>query len=258
MTLPPGQPTIRVSTTTESETYGAPVTICPQSRMKPDDTAQCETLIPLALPIGNDGEAVPVEDYTLVAGSWTVTAHEIRPGHELQFDAMIASGPSMTRRSVGVTLANPEGWALYAEHLLRPFMPAEARLISLQFLLIRQARAFLDIELQTGTITNQDALRVLRDDVALSEPMARAELARFVESPGSGPSYFFGYSEFLRLRRDVEHTLGARFDQRAYHDFVLAQGKLPMSTIRDAVMSRFLRSEAVLKPRRPARMRATP
>jgi hypothetical protein len=241
MTLPPGQPTIRVATAIESETYGAPVTICPQSRMKPDDTAQCETLIPLALPIGNDGEAVPVEDYTLVAGSWTVTAHEIRPGHELQFDAMIANGTSMTRRSVGVTLANPEGWALYAEHLLRPFMPAEGRLISLQFLLIRQARAFLDIELQTGTITTQDALRVLRDDVALSEPMARAELARFVESPGSGPSYFFGYSEFLTLRRDVEHALGARFDQRTYHDFVLAQGKLPMSTIRDAVMSRFLR-----------------
>jgi hypothetical protein len=34
-------------------------------------------------------------------------------------------------------------------------------------------------------------------------------------------------SEFLGLRRDVEQALGARFDQRAYHDFVLAQGKLP-------------------------------
>jgi uncharacterized protein (DUF885 family) len=66
-----------------------------------------------------------------------------------------------------------------------------------------------------------------------------------VERPGSGPSYFFGYSEFLRLRRDVEQTLGARFDQRAYHDFVLAQGKLPMSAIREAVMSRFLRRTAV-------------
>ena len=54
--------------------------------------------------------------------------------------------------------------------------------------------------------------------------MARAELARLVGSPGSGPSYFFGYSEFLRLRRDVEQALGAQFDQRAYHDFVLAQG----------------------------------
>jgi uncharacterized protein (DUF885 family) len=60
-----------------------------------------------------------------------------------------------------------------------------------------------------------------------------------VGSLGSGPSYFFGYSEFLRLRRDVEQALGARFDQQAYHDFVLAQGKLPMSAIREAVMSRF-------------------
>lgn len=242
MTLPPGQPTIRVA---ENDMFGAPVTICPPSRTKPEDTAQCVTLMPLALQIGNNGKATPVEDYTLAAASWTLTAHEVRPGHELQFDAMIANGTSMTRRSVGVTLANPEGWALYAEHLLRRFMPAEARLISLQFLLLREARAFLDIELQTGAITSEDAFRVLRDDVAVSDAMARAELARLVEIPGSGPSYFFGYSEFLELRRDVEQALGARFDQQAYHDFVLAQGKLPMSTIRDAVMSRFTRRAAV-------------
>jgi hypothetical protein len=258
MTLPPGQPTIRVATAAENGMYGAPVTICPQSRTKPEDTAQCETVMPLALPVGNNGEATPVEDYTLAAASWTLTAHEIRPGHELQFDAMIANGTSMTRRSVGVTLANPEGWAVYAEHLLRPFMPAEARLISLQFLLLREARAFLDIELQTGAITREDAFRVLEDDVALSEAMARVELARLVGSPGSGPTYFFGYSEFLRLRRDVEQALGARFDQRAYHDFVLAQGKLPMSAIREAVMSRFLRSEAVSKGQRPARSEGRP
>jgi uncharacterized protein (DUF885 family) len=258
MTLPPGQPTVRVATAVENNLYGAPVTICPQSRTKPEDTAQCETVMPLALPVGNNGEATPVEDYTLAAASWTLTAHEIRPGHELQFDAMIANGTSMTRRSVGVTLANPEGWAVYAEHLLRPFMPAEARLISLQFLLLREARAFLDIELQTGVITSEEAFRVLGDDVALSEPMARAELARLVGSPGSGPSYFFGYSEFLGLRRDVEQALGARFDQRAYHDFVLAQGKLPMSAIREAVMSRFLRGEPVSKRRRPARSEGRP
>lgn len=244
MTLPPGQPTIRVATAAEADMFGAPVTICPPWRTKPEDTAQCETLMPLALRVGN-GEATRVQDYTLAAASWTLTAHEIRPGHELQFDAMIANGTSMMRRSMGVTLANPEGWATYAEHLLRPFMPAEARLISLQFLLLREARAFLDVELQTGAITSEDAFRVLGDDVALSEAMARAELARLVERPGSGPSYFFGYSEFLRLRRDVEQTLGARFDQRAYHDFVLAQGKLPMSAIREAVMSRFLRRTAV-------------
>jgi uncharacterized protein (DUF885 family) len=80
-------------------------------------------------------------------------------------------------------LANPEGWAVYAEHLIRAFMPAEARLISLQFLLLREARAFLDSELQTGAITSEDAFRLWRGDVALTEAMARAELARLVESP---------------------------------------------------------------------------
>jgi hypothetical protein len=250
MTLPPGQPTVRVATAAESGAYGAPVTLCPPSRTRPEDAVQCETVMPLAFPVGSTGATTPVEDYTLAAASWTLTAHEVRPGHELQFDAMIKNGTSMTRRSVGVTLANPEGWAVYSEYLIRRFMPAEARLISLQFLLLREARAFLDIELQTGVITSEDAFRVLRDDVAVSEAMGRKELARFADSPGSGPSYYFGYSEFLRLRRDVEQALGAKFDQRAYHDFVLAQGKLPMSAIREAVMSRFLRDESVSKRRR--------
>jgi Bacterial protein of unknown function (DUF885) len=258
MTLPPGQPTIRVATAAEINLYGRSRDHLPPIA---DETRRYGSVR------DSDASCLAGREHRrgrasrgLHARCRFVDAHGSRgsTGHELQFDAMMANGTSMTRRSVGVTLANPEGWAVYAEHLLRPFMPAEARLISLQFLLLREVRAFLDIELQTGAITSEDAFRVLGDDVALSEAMARAELARLVGSPGSGPSYFFGYSEFLRLRRDVEQALGARFDQRAYHDFVLAQGKLPMSAIREAVMSRFLRSEAVSKRRRPARSEGRP
>lgn len=244
VTLPPGKPRIRVATAAESVYYGAPVTICPPSRRRPEDEQQCETVLPLALTAGATPQAAAVDDYTYAASSWTLAAHEIRPGHELQYDAMIASGVSVARASLGVKLANPEGWAVYSEYLMRPFMPAAARLISLQFLLLREARAFLDPELQAGTITTGDAYNLLKNDVVLSDAMTNAEVRRLNSNPGSGPSYLFGYTELRRLREDVERALGARFDQQRFHDFVLAQGKIRISIIRKAVFDRFVKSPA--------------
>ena len=242
ITLPPGAPHIRLATAAESAYAVAPQTNCPPTRTKPTDEQQCETVLPVALPAGTTASQVStIDDYTFAAASWTLAAHEIRPGHELQYDAMIARGVSRARMSLGVKLANPEGWALYAEYLMRPYMPPDARLISLQFLLLREARAFLDTDLQAGMITGADALSLLKDDVVLSDAFAMSEVQRLANA-GSGTAYFYGYSEFLRLRKDVEQALGARFDQQRFHDFVMAQGKLPIPTIRQAIFERFLKS----------------
>ena len=46
-------------------------------------------VLPLRVP-GKPGEAeVAYDDFTFEAASWTLTAHEARPGHELQFAAMV-------------------------------------------------------------------------------------------------------------------------------------------------------------------------
>jgi uncharacterized protein (DUF885 family) len=242
ITLPPGAPHIRLATTAEGAYAVAPQTNCPPTRTKPTDEQQCETVLPVTLPAGTTAtQASTIDDYTFAAASWTLAAHEIRPGHELQYDAMIARGVSRARMSLGVKLANPEGWALYAEYLMRPYMPPDARLISLQFLLLREARAFLDADLQAGLITGADALSLLKDDVVLSDAFAVSEVRRLANA-GSGTAYFYGYSEFLRLRKDVEQVLGARFDQQRFHDFVMAQGKIPIPIIRHAILERFLKS----------------
>jgi hypothetical protein len=242
MTLPPGAPRIRLATAAESAYAVAPQTNCPPSRTRPTDQQQCETVLPITLPAGAAApQASTIDDYTFAAASWTLAAHEIRPGHELQYDAMIARGVSRTRTSLGVKLANPEGWALYAEYLMRPYMPPDARLISLQFLLLREARAFLDPEVQAGTMTGAAALSLLKNDVVLSDAFAPSEVQRLANA-GSGTAYFYGYSEFLRLRKDVEHVLGARFDQQRFHDFVVAQGKIPIPIIRQAIFERFVKS----------------
>jgi uncharacterized protein (DUF885 family) len=121
-------------------------------------------------------------------------------------------------------------------------MPAEGRFISLQGLLWRQARAFLDPELQMEKVTITEARRVLEDDVGISPATATQELDRYTfESPGQATSYFYGYVRPLALRAHVEQALGTAFLARPFHDFILAQGLLTPPALRQVVDADFLR-----------------
>jgi uncharacterized protein (DUF885 family) len=44
----------------------------------------------------------------------------------------------------------------------------------------------------------------------------------------------------LALRAETERVLGARFDRRRYHDFLLSQGLLPPALLRQAVLEEFV------------------
>jgi uncharacterized protein (DUF885 family) len=107
---------------------------------------------------------------------------------------------------------------------------------------MRAARAYLDPELQAGTITPEQAFKILTTDVVLSEGMARQEVDRYTfRAPGQATSYFYGYTRLVELRGDVERAMGASFNQQAFHDFVLAQGLLPPALMREAVTARFIK-----------------
>jgi uncharacterized protein (DUF885 family) len=181
------------------------------------------------------------DDFTYDAAAWTLTAHEARPGHELQFDSMLEHGISLARVRYAFNSTNVEGWGLYSEYLIKPYMPAEGQLISLDLRLQRAARAFLDPELQAGKIQPADAYRVMEHDVVLSHAFAQEEVERFTyRMPGQANSYFYGYTKLLALRKEAESALGPKFNQKKFHDFILAQGLLPPDLMRDAVMKTFV------------------
>jgi uncharacterized protein (DUF885 family) len=162
----------------------------------------------------------------------------------VQFAAMVETGVSIARAIFAMNSTNVEGWALYAEAEMKPFEPLEGQLAALQHRLLRSARAFLDPGLQAGTITKDEAMRVLREDVVLSEAMATQEVERYTFwAPAQAPSYFCGYQRLLEIRTDAERALGARFHRRKYHDFLLAQGLLPPSLLRKAVFEDFVPSQ---------------
>jgi uncharacterized protein (DUF885 family) len=120
-------------------------------------------------------------------------------------------------------------------------MPAEGQLISLDLLLQRAARAFLDPELEAGKIQPEEAYRVMEQDVILSHAFAQEEVERFTyRVPGQATSYFYGYTKMLALRRDAEAALGSKFNQKKFHDFIVAQGLLPPDLLREAVFNDFV------------------
>jgi uncharacterized protein (DUF885 family) len=199
-------------------------------------------ILPLNIPAGpGQAKAEKYDDFAFDAAAWTLTAHEARPGHELQFDSMLEHGVSLARVRYAFNSTNVEGWGLYAEYLIKPYMPPEGQLVSLDYRLLRAARAFLDPELQAGKITPADAYRVLEQEVVISHAFAQEEVERFTyRMPGQANSYFYGYTRLIGLRKDTEKALGAKFNAKKFHDFILAEGLLPPDLMRKAVMEEFV------------------
>lgn len=197
------------------------------------------------LPLGNpgkDGEAgESYDDFNFDAVAWTLSAHEGRPGHELQFTAMVERGVSLARTLFAFNSVNIEGWALYAEAEMVPYEPIEGQLFALQFRLLRAARAMLDPMLNLGMIDRDRAGKVLLDEVVLSPAMTRQELDRYTfRAPGQAGAYFYGYARILELRAETELALGAQFDRMAFNNFLLDQGLLPPELLAKAVREQFV------------------
>jgi len=235
VTLPDREMRIRLASEAESASIPAP-------NMRPPrligNTGEIgEFVLPLRIPAADGSEDVGFDDFTFDAAAWTLTVHEGRPGHELQFASLVEKGISQARALFAFNSVNVEGWALYAEAEMKPYMPLDGQLISLQHRLLRAARAILDPGLQLGSIDRDQAFRVLEDEVVLSHAMALQEVERYTFwAPGQATAYFTGYQRLMELRADAERLLGDGFDRKAFHDFILAQGLLPPRLVRKAVI----------------------
>ncbi len=215
ISLPQRAVSIRLASEAESAAIAAPFMNAP--RLVGNRGEVGEFVLPLRNP--NAKSSDPVDDFTAEAAAWTLTAHEARPGHEL-FNS-----------------TNAEGWGLYAESLMIPWFPPEGQLFSLQLRLLRAARAFLDPMVNLGRMTPDEAKAFLMREVALSEPFAQQEADRYAfRMPGQAVSYFYGYTRLRELRLKAELALGPRFEQRKFHDLVIAQGLLPPKLLERALM----------------------
>ncbi|TQK05407.1 DUF885 domain-containing protein [Herbaspirillum sp. SJZ107] len=244
VTLPAREANIRTASPAEAARTPAPFMNPP--RMIGNTGEYGEFVIPLANPNAKSKERM--DDFDYAAVSWGVTAHEARPGHELQFASMVEQGMSVARARFAFNSANVEGWGLYSEALVLPYMPPEGQLAALQIRLLRMARAMLDPMINTGRMTPEQAKAFLMKEVVLSEPFAQSEVDRYsYRSPGQATAYYYGYVKLRALKTLAEIELGERFNLKAFNDFIIAQGILPPELMKQAVLEDFIPAQKAAK-----------
>ncbi len=240
VTLPERKAVIRMASAAESAEIPAPHMDPPRHI---GNTGQYGTFkLPLIDPKADP--ATHMDDDTFDAAAWTLTAHEARPGHELQFASMIENGTSIARAVFAFNSANAEGWALYCEAEVQPYEPLDGQLIALRDRLLRAARAFLDPMVNLGMITPDDAKAFLERDIVASPALAKEEADRFAfRLPGQATSYYYGYHNLMEIRGMTEVQLGAKFNRQKFNDFLLSQGLVPPTILRQAVEEEFIPSQ---------------
>ena len=240
ISLPERDAVIRLAT--EAESAGIPAPHLNPPQLIGNTGQPAEFVLVQSLP-GDDIDS-KMDDFSYDAFTWTATIHEARPGHELQFASMIEAGVSIARAVFAFNSANVEGWALYAEAIMKEHLPLEGQLLSLQSRAWRAARAMIDPMLNLGLIEPAAAKAYIMDELVLSNAMAQSEINRYTfQAPGQATSYYYGYMRMLALRTDAELALRDKFKQKAFHDFVLAQGLLPPKLLAKAVKEEFIPSQ---------------
>lgn len=157
----------------------------------------------------------------------TVSVHEAYPGHH--WHLVVANGNGRPVRHLLRSSYFAEGWALYAERMMRRegfFTEPTHELMHLKDRLFRAARIVVDTSLHTGAMGVDDAVTFMMQKVGLPEPTARAEVHRYCSWPTQASSYLTGSLMIERLREkwfaENKGTL------RQFHDQIAALGCMPV------------------------------
>ena len=162
-----------------------------------------------------------------------ILGHEGIPGHFLQLS--IANHlPDEIRRqhSDGVFI---EGWALYTEEMLmRAGLYPEQSASQGQVLRLsryRAARIGVDVNLQTGRWTFEQAVRYFMEAGGLDREAAEGEAAGAASSPSQKITYMVGKWQIMRLLGKYRDRHPGDFRLGAFHDTLLSYGSLPLSIV---------------------------
>jgi len=165
-----------------------------------------------------------------------VAAHEAYPGHHTQYfhskrnlnplRAVLWNGPMV------------EGWAVYGEGLMVGLgwggeRNDRFRVFELVEILVSTANTIIDIELQSGRMTDEAAVRFMVEDGFQPRAQAEKKLVRAKLDSTQLCQYFLGLDEIRSLERDYKAQLGARFKQRTFDEALIGHGSLAVKFLRE-------------------------
>ena len=160
--------------------------------------------------------------------------HEAVPGHHLQIALAQEQEDLPQFRKHGGYNAFTEGWGLYAEslgHELGMYADPYSRYGQLTFETWRAVRLVVDTGMHALGWSRQQAIDYFRANTAKSDHDIVVEVDRYIVWPGQALSYKIGQLKIRELRTYAEDNLGQRFDERAFHDELLASGAVPLDLL---------------------------
>jgi uncharacterized protein (DUF885 family) len=172
----------------------------------------------------------------------STSVHEAYPGHHWHL-VMAKLNPSAVRQVFGTSYF-AEGWALYAERMMREagfYDDPRHVLYQYEATLFRAARVVVDTSLHLGEMTHEEAVAFMLEHSSMTEPTAIAEVTRYCSWPTQASSYLTGCLEILRIRDQFLAARGASLTDvdalRDFHDGITGAGTLPIALAERAVMA---------------------
>lgn len=167
-----------------------------------------------------------------------VALHEAVPGHHLQFS--IWSGIDRPVRNHVYSSATVEGWALYMEETMgrRGYYPPVGRLTQLRMKLWRASRALLTLGLDHRGLTRAKASAFLQEKILFPEPHADLAATRMDERRHYFVAYMVGYLQIEAMKAKVRAAQGSGFDEKRFHDALLAFGPIPVPIMEKVLLRR--------------------
>lgn len=166
-------------------------------------------------------------------------AHEAYPGHHVQAWWSLKDRSPLRTTLWSGTFA--EGWAVYATSLLVEGGYGGDHADRYLFADLRGwmrvcANAILDVRLQGGDMTDEEAIRFMVED-AFQEPVqAERKLHRAKLDSTQLGQYFVGTTELRALAAEARARPG--FAPRAFHEALLSRGFLAVKHLRPLVLGR--------------------
>jgi uncharacterized protein (DUF885 family) len=164
--------------------------------------------------------------------------HEGIPGHHLQgaLLAELGEGEVPPFRQFSGYTATDEGWGLYAEKLCKEmglYTDPYRDFGRLQLELHRAMRLVVDSGIHHKRWTRAQAIQYISDNSA--DKGIEKAIERYIVYPGQATAYMVGKLKIEELRARSKAALGAKYDDRGFHDTVLLAGSMPLDMLEKRV-----------------------
>ncbi len=175
--------------------------------------------------------------------------HEGIPGHHLQGALLSELGKGEVppfRQFSGYT-ATDEGWGLYAEKLCKEmglYQDPYRDFGRLQLELHRAIRLVVDSGIHHKRWSRETAIKYVEDNSADAKGGIVKAIERYIVYPGQATAYMVGKLKIEELRAKAKAQLGAKYDDRQFHDTILLAGSMPLNMLEARVDEWIARTKA--------------